>query len=238
MEFRSNVRKVAGMMLDIVSTVDDDVAITAGIRTAVRISEYLKTLDGHITVLDIGANVGSVAVVLGRMFGDSLIMHCVEPHPSLHECLVENISRHGLAGIVVPHRCAIGDFGYIDAGPNGHNTGKARTFRKAMQNTVAVDSYILDDFINRILGEAGHADVLKMDVEGGEYDILPNFTLWDRIDRYHVEYHVPTPEIAADEAYMRKHGLYDDYIQPMEMMKVYVMKRLGVSLKTVHERMI
>jgi FkbM family methyltransferase len=68
------------------------------------------------TVLDIGANLGTLTIPLARAVGDRGRVLAFEPQTFIYRLLRANIAVNNLAGVVSSHRFGVGDAaGYIDA---------------------------------------------------------------------------------------------------------------------------
>jgi len=125
-------------------------------------------------VWDIGANIGAASLYFSDRFPHAEI-HCFEPIPENYAMIVRNVE--GL-GRIRPHRFALGakegtfeirpsdsplnlgGFSFHDAG-----TGKAQ----GQKVNVRTPRAIIED------GTAPPPELIKIDVEGAEYDILAAF---------------------------------------------------------------
>jgi FkbM family methyltransferase len=133
--------------------------------------EYESGFDGRdLTILDIGANVGSFALwALLRWPGSTL--HCYEPNPGTFAYLQRNTARH--AGI----RC-------VNAAVFPCTGPKAAFFsRYAGDGEAALLAYAGDTFREGVAQPTFEvdvvapsalpaADIVKLDIEGGEADVL------------------------------------------------------------------
>jgi FkbM family methyltransferase len=129
------------------------------------------------TVVDVGAGIGDFAVVASRRVGPRGRVVAIEPNPEDFDCLVEN-ARENRCTNVVAENVALGrGEGTMDL------TFKGRTFRARVRGLSAV------------LREAGFVEgervsVLKMDIEGGEREVIPdNLALISSCDSVAVEFH-------------------------------------------------
>lgn len=70
----------------------------------------LKTeIDGEITVLEIGANIGYFSLVEARVLGQRASIHAIEPAPDNAVLLERNVVLNGYEDVIDAERCAIGD---------------------------------------------------------------------------------------------------------------------------------
>ncbi|NNF22003.1 MAG: FkbM family methyltransferase [Saprospiraceae bacterium] len=116
----------------------------------------------EMTFIDIGANIGRYSVPLGKKFK----VISFEPLSSTFNQLKKNLSRNNSNAIL--HECGIGDIEkkidlYYD--PNEH--GEASVAFKAGNKKETIQIYPLD----KILEEEKNP-VIKIDVEGYEYEVL------------------------------------------------------------------
>ena len=135
--------------------------------------------------IDIGANVGTYAMVLARHVGRSGKVIAIEPHPVTHARLAFNRAASGFAQVGLVAAAAGPSDGDLMIETDGDNLGASHIVTgKAASNAIRVPSLRLQ----RILGDAGvdHVDALKIDVEGYEDRVLTGFfkdappSLWPR----------------------------------------------------------
>jgi FkbM family methyltransferase len=120
------------------------------------------------TVVDIGANIGIFAVFAG--LAGARTVYAFEPSAASFEYLVANIRANGLDGVVIPDRRAV--------------VGRPRANIKfpkssSVLNAILPDSTQGDAFdvvpavtLGEIAADQRSIDLLKLDCEGGEYEIL------------------------------------------------------------------
>jgi FkbM family methyltransferase len=142
------------------------------------------TPEGGVFV-DVGANVGTYAMVLARHVGAGGNVIAVEPHPVTHARLAFNRAASGFAQVSLVAAAAGPSDGELMIETDGDNLGASHIVTgKAASNAIRVPSLRLQ----RILGDAGvdHVDALKIDVEGYEDRVLTGFfkeappSLWPR----------------------------------------------------------
>jgi FkbM family methyltransferase len=135
--------------------------------------------------VDVGANVGTYAMVLARHVGTDGNVIAIEPHPVTHARLSFNRAASGFSWVVLVAAAAGASDGELMIETDGSNLGASHIVSgEGADHAIRVPSLRLE----RILGEAGvgHVDALKIDVEGYEDRVLTGFfreapqDLWPR----------------------------------------------------------
>jgi FkbM family methyltransferase len=152
--------------------------------------EELEFLRAHTprggVFVDVGANVGTYAMVLAGHVGASGKVVAVEPHPVTHARLAFNRAASHLTQVRLVAAAAGPSDGELMIETDGDNLGASHIVSgKARGNAIKVPSLRLQ----RILGDAGvdRVDALKIDVEGFEDRVLTGFfrdapeSLWPRV---------------------------------------------------------
>jgi FkbM family methyltransferase len=124
--------------------------------------------------VDVGANVGTYAMVLARHVGASGRVIAIEPHPVTHARLAFNRAASGLAQVRLVAAAAGPSDGELMIETDGDNLGASHIVSGDRPgNAIKVASLRLQ----RILGDAGadRVDALKIDVEGFEDRVLTGF---------------------------------------------------------------
>ncbi len=140
-----------------------------GIQAEPRESLYQLVEKGN-TVLDIGTNIGEVALNLAKLVGSSGVVHTFEPDPFVFSKLSKNYSLNTFTNIYL-NNFALGDAEgelTISAEVNNNRGGTRVSSSSNEGNTVrvtTVDHYADCLGINKI-------DVIKIDVEGYELKVL------------------------------------------------------------------
>lgn len=159
-------------------TVPGDAAWSTVLDTFVFDCYRLSDLPGGIeVVVDIGANIGAFALAVAARFPHARV-YCYEPGARAFDQLVRNVTNNGLAGRVQTHKCAVvgssrepvvdlwepalsSSLSSIVPGLAGEGVAPGR-----WEHVPAVE-------LGSVLGTVGGpVDVLKLDVEGAEYEIF------------------------------------------------------------------
>jgi FkbM family methyltransferase len=135
--------------------------------------------------VDVGANVGTYAMVLARQVGAGGKVIAIEPHPVTHARLAFNRIASGVTQVVLVAAAAGASDGELMIETDGDNLGASHIVSGvATGRAIKVPSLRLQ----RILRDAGvvQVDALKIDVEGYEDRVLTGFfreaprALWPR----------------------------------------------------------
>ena len=135
---------------------------------------WMNMARGASTIFDVGANVGLYSL-LAASTNPNATIHAFEPTPTLSRAIDKNIQANNLQNIVV-NRMAVGNvngsvFLNFCSGADGNNEGMNFVTTTKMQSddepttAVTLDQYCHEHGISSI-------DLMKMDVEGGEYAVL------------------------------------------------------------------
>jgi FkbM family methyltransferase len=140
--------------------------------------DELDFLRAHLppggTFVDVGANVGTYAMVLARQVGSRGKVIAIEPHPVTHARLVFNRAASGAAQVTLIAAAAGPTDGELLIETDGDNLGASHIVTgEPSGRAIRVPSWRLQ----RILDDAGidHVDALKIDVEGYEDRVLGCF---------------------------------------------------------------
>jgi FkbM family methyltransferase len=140
---------------------------------------------GSGVFVDVGANVGTYAMVLARHVGAGGRVIAIEPHPVTQARLAFNTAASGFTQATLVAAAAGDADGELMIETDGDNLGASHIVSGEPKGiAIKVPSWRLQ----RILGDAGvsHVDALKIDVEGYEDRVLTGFfrdapqTLWPR----------------------------------------------------------
>lgn len=125
------------------------------------------------TVLDVGANLGLVTVLLGSLVGKQGNVLSFEPNPRIREMLEATIIRNELENVTV-YACALGGTSEsLDLWVPPHNAGEGslvRHHRSDESSTHRVQVRRLSDILSE--QPLSKIRLMKIDVEGFEEDVL------------------------------------------------------------------
>lgn len=131
---------------------------------------YLVSLESpQPVILDAGSNIG-MSVLFFHLLWPKASITSFEPQPAAFHCLSEFIRDNHLDGKVTAHQAALAassgklDF-YVDDAAPGSLLASLDSDRMS-KSRISVEAKLLSDYIS------GPVDLLKMDVEGAEFDVL------------------------------------------------------------------
>jgi FkbM family methyltransferase len=159
--------------------------------------ERVASLEGCRTIVDVGAGLGDFAVRAARVCPDALVL-AYEPSPESYGLLEENLRLNACRNVVARPWAVAGSPGryHLDV---GRRSAVQHALAAAGATTIEVPAVTLEE----VFREHGMArcDFLKIDVEGGEYEILMKATeeTLRRVRRLALEYHLGPPGPTVDD---------------------------------------
>lgn len=146
-------------------------------------------------IVDCGANIGMATVYFKLLFPDAKILS-FEPNPYCFDVLKQNVKENDLDNVsLIKAGCGKKE-GKVTfhINPGFSPMSSMDGSRNPEAEAVDVDIVKLSDHINRPV------DIFKMDIEGGEWDVMDDLVSTEKIkliDRMFIEYHhrIGTPEV-------------------------------------------
>lgn len=137
-------------------------------------------------LIDVGANIGLAALYWRWRYGPVRYLG-FEPDPDIAAVCHENLAAWAVGGELV--RAAVGPrAGQAAFAPDGADGG--RTIEFGVGAPIATIPVCIEELAPRI---DGPVDLLKIDIEGGERDLLPSLApVIGRVHRLFVEWHCPS----------------------------------------------
>jgi FkbM family methyltransferase len=172
-----------------------DPAVMRGLFHAVFIAEEyrFKSEIADPVIIDCGANIGFSVLYFKRLYPEARI-HAFEPNPDAFRLLKENVEANELDHVLA-HQAALSDHDgettFYDDRSGGMLRGSVRANRGGGK-PVSVEARRL----STLLATLDRADVVKVDVEGGEWDILADLRTTGTLAMprgYIIEYHHQMP---------------------------------------------
>jgi FkbM family methyltransferase len=163
-------------------------------------------VDGPI--VDIGAHIGVFSVRASILFPGNPIVAC-EPVPANFALLKRNLARNRCRSVTPLNMAVAAKTGSTQLYLDASNTGGHSTAVAVSENAISVNKIGFGDLVR--MHHLSRISFLKVDCEGGEYDIMlnPDFEeMAGKIDQIVLEYH-PVEGHDLDEVatFLRDHGL-------------------------------
>ena len=130
---------------------------------------FAEHLSKGKTFIDIGANIGQHSMYAATLVGPTGSVHAFEPIPTIYRQLTQSIQANHFEGIIHSHNVALGtdntdELLYVANNAGGsslvNNTDTKETITVHIRNG------------DKELEACEHIDVIKIDVEGYEYEVL------------------------------------------------------------------
>ena len=139
-------------------------------------------------IIDAGAQAGFF-VLYCRSLNPDINIYAIEPDENNFQVLEDNLELNNIKNVeVIPGAFAgksgLRDF-YISSDTHNHSLFKILT--PQITKASKVKTYSLDDFLKQ--EGLDQVSLLKLDIEGAEYEVLNSFNYWQKVDNIVLEYH-------------------------------------------------
>lgn len=130
-----------------------------------------ETVKPGMTIIDIGAHIGYYSLLFAKCVGPSGRVFAFEPLPDNFALLQKNVGLNNLLNVYALNQAVFSRTQEITiAAPDDQpNPGSGSMHNEAGHKHYRVEAISMDDFCEKL---ALRPDILKMDVEGTEYDVL------------------------------------------------------------------
>ncbi len=187
--------------LDLAYTVDSHLYYS-GVFEPTTVAMLRRLVRPGDTVLDVGANIGYLSLILRKCVGDAGRVVSFEPIPQMVERLGANIDLNGFTNIQVVHAGLSDTAGsaMLSLDPALRLDGRAGEPQRV--ELITLDGYVGGNSIDRI-------DLIKIDTDGAEPGVLRG--AWRTLERFRpvvvIELGVGELEAAAESIeLLRRHG--------------------------------
>jgi len=162
-------------------------------------NEYNFLTKEKVTVIDIGANIGSASLFFATL-SNVVDIHAFEPVLETYIQAKENIERNNFSSKVNLYNFGLGKNNRMETflfdknikGNTGVRAEKSTSFKKENVIETQVEIKNTSETINQIIENCHYKIMLKVDCEGGEYEIFENLSnsgLINKIDYIMMEWH-------------------------------------------------
>jgi FkbM family methyltransferase len=140
--------------------------------------EY-KVNSEHKVIVDLGANIGTFALFAARQSQDAKVI-CFEPFPDTFQQLKSNFKNNGLDGRIVCRQLAVSGSNLPRVmAPGGFGNTTSYLLESVAENEEVLNSVFCITFADLLeevaaVSSVRTIDLLKMDIEGAEYEFLEN----------------------------------------------------------------
>lgn len=163
------------------------------------------TIKNKDVFVDIGAHIGKYTLHASKEVGEQGRVVSIEPHPLNYGVLERNISINNLKNVISLNVAASHEEMKINL--YLHHTSAGHSLKPEMkptthwktQNLIVVSAEPVDQILSRL---QLNADWIKIDVEGGEIDVIRGATETIRKDRPRIMVEVWRPNISLLHQYM------------------------------------
>lgn len=156
---------------------------------AYRLAELSEGVDADAAVLDVGGQIGSFSMAMALTMPHARV-HVYEASPTSARYVERNVAANGLGSQVQVHAMAlageVGTFSFMDSGDASGFNGL--TAPEGLGAEVTVPATTLDE---AVAATGGKVQIVKIDVEGAEYEIIlrSNPASWADVRKVVIEYH-------------------------------------------------
>lgn len=152
--------------------------------------EFFKNINPKGVVLDIGAHIGSFSLMMNKLF-PKVKIYSIEPMADNYDLLIENIKINDAENNIIPIKIGvsnydgIGSFEIFEDMDSGHLVTNKDKNKNIKEKVEIVRMKSLFEKLN-----IEEVDVIKIDIEGEEYKILPDMIeIFKKIKNITLEYH-------------------------------------------------
>lgn len=155
-------------------------------------------------ILDIGAHKGYF-VLYTRALNASVPIYAYEPEEQNFRALKEHLAMNRVDGVVAKNAALAAEEGTVVLNVSEDSHNHSLVVDPGMMKHQKVSATTLE----RVLAKMGGCDLIKMDVEGAEFQILENAgAAVFEVPEYFLEYHeyMPTMKSSTLKVLFEKHG--------------------------------
>jgi len=118
-------------------------------------------------VVDIGANIGYYTILFSRLVGSDGLVYSFEPGPKNFSMLKQNVELNGCKNVILEQKAVAGKSGIVELFLHERGGNHSIVDAKGCVGLIKVDCVSLQDYF-----KDRRVDLIKMDVEGAEYQVV------------------------------------------------------------------
>jgi FkbM family methyltransferase len=175
-------------------------------------------------IIDAGAQAGFFTLY-ARALNAKIRVYAIEPEPANALVLAKHLKINHIQGVKIFQQALVGKTGksdfYVSEDTHNHSLIKFENFK----TKISVEGISLSDFL--LKNKLSRISLLKMDIEGGEYDVLENLPKddWRKFENILLEYHdLPEKNHQQLAELIRRNGF------SLEIFSSHYDKKLGYML--------
>lgn len=142
-------------------------------------------------VLDVGAHIGFFSIY-AAVLNPTAKIFAFEPEEKNFVLLKENLKFNKIENVVVKNLAVAASEGqrklYLSEDSHNHSLIEIGGAREKFVQTQTLEKILERNKIEK-------CSLIKLDVEGAEFEILENFELFGKIENFYIEYHKYSPEM-------------------------------------------
>jgi FkbM family methyltransferase len=139
-------------------------------------------------IIDAGAQAGFFSLYV-RALNAKIRVYAVEPEPANAEFLAKQLKNNHIQDVKIFQQALAGKTGKLDfyVSPDTHNHSLIKF--DEFKEKITVASISLSEFLKQ--NKIDKVSLLKMDIEGGEYEVMENLAMddWRKLENILLEYH-------------------------------------------------
>jgi len=138
------------------------------------------------TIIDVGAHIGIFSIIAASKARKGLV-YAIEPSKENYSILLDQIKMNNVN--IKPFNIALSDKNGAMNLYSGKHSARGSLLRKEGGTSEIVETVTLNNFFKT--NKISRCDLMKMDIEGGEYAVLYSTPkrIFDKIDRVFIEIH-------------------------------------------------
>jgi len=129
-----------------------------------------RFLNSDCVYFDLGAWIGPTVLYASQICKE---VYCFEPDPYAYERLLTNLRLNEIKNVKTFHSAVLNKDGFIRIGhPDGLGTSESSIFKAEEESAIEVRCTTIERIVELL--DIEKIDMVKIDIEGAEFDLLPS----------------------------------------------------------------